>query len=75
MYVAASARGRGLARTILAELERTALEAGRRRMVLVTGSKQPEAVALYRSSGYHDVPNFGLYKDEPECVCFGKALG
>jgi ribosomal protein S18 acetylase RimI-like enzyme len=75
MYVATSARGRGFARAILAELERTAAEAGRRRAVLETGSEQPEAIALYRSSGYHEIPNFGLYKDEPECVCFGKALG
>lgn len=75
MYVATSARGRGFARAILAELERTALEAGRRRVALVTGSEQPEAVALYRSSGYREIANFGLYKDEPECICFGKMLG
>lgn len=75
MYVATSVRGRGFARAILAELERTAFAAGRRRAVLMTGLKQPEAIALYRSSGYREIPNFGLYKDEPDCICFGKALG
>lgn len=74
MYVATSVRGRGFARAMLAELERTAAEAGRSRVILETGYKQPEAVALYRSSGYDEIPNFGYYKNEPENVCFGKPL-
>ena len=52
MYVIAAHRGRGIARAVLAELERTAAAAGRRPMVLETGDRQPEAVALYTSSGY-----------------------
>ncbi|MEV6912547.1 GNAT family N-acetyltransferase [Amycolatopsis sp. NPDC051071] len=74
MFVMASARGRGFARAILADLERTAAEAGRLRMVLETGDKQPEAIALYLSAGYREVPGFGYYKDEPESVCYGKPL-
>ncbi|MGC7102930.1 GNAT family N-acetyltransferase [Amycolatopsis lurida] len=74
MYVTDSARGRGYARAVLAELERTATAAGRKRLVLVTGKKQPEAIALYRSCGYPDIPNFGLYRDEPDCVCLAKEL-
>lgn len=74
MFVMASARGRGFARAILADLERTAAEAGRLRMVLETGDKQPEAIALYGSAGYREMPGFGYYKDEPESICFGKAL-
>ena len=59
MYVVASHRGRGIARAVLAELERAAAAAGRRRMVLETGDRQPEAVALYTSSGYRPVDRFG----------------
>lgn len=74
MYVVPSARGRGLAREILAELERTAASAGRTRMVLETGTKQPEAIGLYTSSGYTPIPGFGIYQDEPESRCFAKRL-
>lgn len=74
MYVRPVARGRGLARAILAELERTAREAGRRRIVLETGLRQPEAIDLYRSSGYVDVPKFGHYADKAESVHLGKSI-
>jgi len=74
MYVAPRARGRGLARALLAELERTAASAGRRRMVLETGRAQPEAIALYLSSGYTDVPKFGVYREEEGSICYGKLL-
>jgi GNAT superfamily N-acetyltransferase len=74
MYVAPSARRRGFARAVLAELERTAAERGRRRMILETGTLQPEAIALYTSAGYTDVPKFGLYREFPNCRCYGKAL-
>jgi GNAT superfamily N-acetyltransferase len=74
MYVVESARGRGYARVMLAELERTAAAAGRLRAVLETGTEQPEAIALYGSSGYVEIPGFGLYKDEIESRYFGKDL-
>jgi GNAT superfamily N-acetyltransferase len=74
MFVVASARGRGLARVILARLEDSAATAGRTRMVLETGLKQLEAIALYRSCGYEDVPKFGYYRDHELSVCMGKRL-
>jgi GNAT superfamily N-acetyltransferase len=74
MFVAPVARGRGLARAVLEVVEQTARAAGRRRVILETGDKQPEAIALYRSAGYTDIPNFGYYADEPGCVCLAKAL-
>lgn len=74
LYVSADARGRGLARAVLARLEATSREAGRRRMVLETGTRQPEALALYRSTGYGDIPKFGVYRCEPLSVCLGKTL-
>ena len=74
MYVARAARRSGLARAILAELERTARAAGHRRMILETGSPQPEAIALYRSAGYTEIPAFGYYADAPLSIHLGKVL-
>ncbi len=75
MYVAPRARGRGLARAMLAHLERTAHEAGAEVMVLETGERQPEAIALYESTGYVRVPGFGYYADAPLSRCYARALG
>ena len=61
-------------RLVLAHLERTAAESGVRAMVLETGAAQPEAIALYTSSGYEPVPGFGHYRDSPLSRCFGKVL-
>ena len=74
MFVRESARGRGLARLLLAHLESTGVEAGIRRFVLETGLEQPEAIALYRSSGFDDVPPFGHYADYDDSVHLGRDL-
>ncbi|WP_329137924.1 GNAT family N-acetyltransferase [Streptomyces sp. NBC_01476] len=74
MFVVPEARGRGLARALLARLETTAAAAGRTRMVLETGLKQPEAIALYESCGYLPVPKFGVYRNDELSVCMGKPL-
>ncbi len=74
MYVVPVARGRGLSRILLVELERRAVAAGRRRLVLETGTRQPEAIGLYTSSGYAEIPRFGLYQSDPRSRCFGKLL-
>ncbi|MEV5510876.1 GNAT family N-acetyltransferase [Streptomyces orinoci] len=74
MFTVEAARGRGLARRILGMLEESARAAGRLRMVLETGLKQPEAVALYLSVGYAPAPKFGLYRHEPYSQCFAKPL-
>jgi GNAT superfamily N-acetyltransferase len=75
MYVVDSARRRGLARRILAELESSAGNAGAKRMVLNTGHQQPEAIALYESSGYSPSDGFGHYACTPGAVFYGKDLG
>jgi ribosomal protein S18 acetylase RimI-like enzyme len=74
MYVAPRAQRRGLARLMLAHLESTAAAAGADVMVLETGMAQPEAIALYESSGYVPVEGFGYYKDSPTVRYFGKRL-
>ncbi|SNX61827.1 acetyltransferase (GNAT) family protein [Streptomyces sp. TLI_55] len=74
MYVIEQARGNGLARRILAALEEDARAAGRLRMVLETGDKQPEAIALYLSSGYEPCEKFGYYRHYESSRCYAKAL-
>ena len=51
----------GLARQVMAELEAEAGRRGIRSIVLTTGARQPEAVALYLSLGYE--PQFDLDDD------------
>ena len=75
MYVVPRARGRGLARAMLAHLERTAADAGAEVMVLETGIRQPEAIALYESAGYVPIPGFGFYKDAPLSRCMARSIG
>ncbi|MBB5923250.1 GNAT superfamily N-acetyltransferase [Actinoalloteichus hoggarensis] len=74
MYVSAGFRGRGLARQTLVFLEQTAADAGCRRFILETGNAQPEAVALYGSSGYQPLPKYGHYRDDERSLCFAKVL-
>lgn len=74
MYVAPRLRGTGLARRMLAHLEASAAESGAEALVLETGLRQPEAIALYESSGYTPVAGFGYYRDAPLSRCFAKRL-
>jgi DNA-binding MarR family transcriptional regulator/GNAT superfamily N-acetyltransferase len=62
MWVAESARGLGIARRILAELEAEAVRSGASAARLETNKALMEAIALYRSAGYIEVPAFN---DEP----------
>ena len=74
MYVVPAWRGRGLSRVLLAELERRAVAAGLRRLVLETGLRQPEAIGLYMSSGYVEIPPFGVYHCARGSRCYAKVL-
>lgn len=62
MYVRATYRRRGLARLLLAAVEDQARELGYHRLILETGSEQPEALALYVGAGYQPLANFGHYQ-------------
>jgi DNA-binding MarR family transcriptional regulator/GNAT superfamily N-acetyltransferase len=62
MWVAPEARGLGLGRRLLLELERTARAAGARVVRLETNRALKEAIQLYRASGYREVAPFN---DEP----------
>jgi len=74
MYVRKDARRMGVARRILAELERRAVGSGCPVLRLECGTLQPEAVALYEALGYRRIPRFGEYAEDPYSVCLEKRL-
>lgn len=74
MYVRAAHRRRGHARRLLAAVEERARSAGYRRLLLETGSQQPEAVALYTSAGYAPVAPYGHYACSESSIHLGKDL-
>jgi GNAT superfamily N-acetyltransferase len=76
MYVLPSARGRGLGRLVLDELERYARELGFAALVLETGDRQQAALGLYASSGYERIPCYPPYdsREGTLSLCFEKRL-
>ncbi|NUR98270.1 MAG: GNAT family N-acetyltransferase [Kribbellaceae bacterium] len=74
MYVAPEARGQGLARVLLSTLEQAARTAGHPTLRLSTGHLQPEAIALYESSGYTRTEPWGKYVSEPSTYCYAKRI-
>lgn len=74
MWVDPGARGRGVARQVLAALEQAGRDLGHRRLLLETGTLQPEAVALYASAGWSRVEPYGEWRDSPLSVCFAREL-
>ncbi len=74
MYMVPAARGRGLSRVVLRELEARAAALGASRVVLETGDKALAALGLYESAGYARLPCFGAYAASPTSICFEKRL-
>lgn len=74
MYVVPRAQRAGHARRMLAHLEASARAEGFEALVLETGERQPEAIAMYTSAGYEPIPSFGYYRDSPINRCFARRL-
>jgi len=74
MWVRPVSRRAGVGRRLLAALERRAQAEEHDTVILETGVRQPEAIALYEDSGYHRIPPFGEYAGNPLSVCFEKKL-
>jgi len=74
MYVDPGARGNGIGKQLLTQLEQHAREKNCSEMRLETGIKQPEAIHLYTSFGYRETPPFGDYKHDPLSLFMRKSL-
>lgn len=74
MYVVPEGRRRGVSRAILDRLEAEAAGFGYRRLQLETGDRQPEAIGLYESAGWHRITPYGQYAGDAGSVCFAKDL-
>ena len=74
VYVVPAARGHGVSRLLMSSIEGVARDLGETRIRLQTGPLQGEAIALYRSIGYVDIPEFGPYAGLEDMVYMGKAL-
>jgi GNAT superfamily N-acetyltransferase len=74
VFVLPEHRGRGIARRLTVELERAVRQVGFRRLVLETGTAQPEAIGLYTALGYEPIESYGRYAGEPDQLCYGKRL-
>mgnify|MGYP003389953915 CR=1 FL=1 len=72
MFVKPEARGQRIGGAILGELERWSAEGNFSECILETGLKQPEAIALYKRSGYEVIPNYGQYEGVENSVCMKK---
>jgi putative acetyltransferase len=74
MFVRTRFRNQGIARQLLAAIEKQARELGYTEIRLETGTRQPEAVGLYESSGYNVIPKYSPHSDDPNSVCYAKPL-
>jgi GNAT superfamily N-acetyltransferase len=75
VIVSDAQRGRGIARALMNHLESLARAAGVSRLILQTGDRQPDAVAVYERVGYTPIPIYEPYVETiPNSLCFEKLL-
>ena len=74
MFVLPGYRGKGVARAMLDELQKWAGELNFDSCILETGKNQPEAIALYLSTGFTPIPNYGQYLKVENSVCMKKLI-
>lgn len=74
MWTAPAARGRGLGRLILRDIEAEARRTGLERLLLETGAKLTAAVALYRSEGFVERGPFHDYAENGASLFLEKRL-
>lgn len=74
MYVRPQFRGLGLGKRMVAHLSEHAAQRGIKVLRLETGISQTEAIGLYKSFGFEQIPSFGDYFEDPLSLCFEKKL-
>ncbi|WP_457101307.1 MFS transporter [Microbacterium sp. P5_E9] len=74
VFVAPPVRGTGVSRLLMGELERIAADRGAERLILQTGDRQPDAIALYEKIGYTPIPVYPPYVEITFSHCFEKPV-
>ena len=74
VYARPEERGSGLARALVAELERAPAEKGLSRILLETGDRQTRAIGFYEALGYTRIPVYGEHEGKWWAVCFEKRI-
>ena len=74
MFVDPHHRGKGVAKVLMAALEREAISLGVDLMRLETGEMLKEAITLYTKFGFTRRGPFGDYRDDPASVFMEKSL-
>lgn len=74
MFVLKNQRGQGIATAILKMLEEWSREMKVQKCILETGINQPEAISLYKQTGYSIIPNYAQYAGVETSLCFEKIL-
>ncbi|GAA0288035.1 GNAT family N-acetyltransferase [Kineococcus aurantiacus] len=74
MYVEPARRGSGVATLVLRAVEAEARALGVRRLLLETGTLQPEALRFYLREGYERIENFGPYAGQELSICCARDL-
>jgi putative acetyltransferase len=74
VWVSQSARGLGVSKLVMQNLEQNAVSRGIAVLRLETGVHQAEALGLYEKLDYHKRSPFGEYPDDPVSVFMEKRL-
>jgi GNAT superfamily N-acetyltransferase len=74
MFVDPAHRRKGIAESIVKELEKWTEELGFLRCILESSINQQEAIALYRKKGFTQIPNFDQYIGIETSICLEKNL-
>ena len=74
MYADPKARGKGAAAAILKALESHAAAHGAKKLVLETGTIQPDASRFYEKHGYTPIPLFDDYIGSQVSLCYARSL-
>ena len=67
-------KGKGASTAILTALRNAARDRGAKRLVLETGTSQPDAIRFYEKHGFTRIPLFGAYRESKLSYCYASKL-